>query len=166
LALAALAAGADVNAAYRTPRAHKLVTACLARDRPLLPTRQQQQQPQQTGGTAEDAPDTPSSWSACGCVSVLHAAAAADDVLLLELLLLSGASWAAVDAGGRSPLHYALLHDACDCAKALLRRGGGALAELTDSQGRCAMELVLRTKGRVADEELFCSLAAATDRKA
>jgi hypothetical protein len=205
LALQALAAGADINAAYRTPRAHKLVRDTIALDKdPSSPTKQAaaaasmgaegssgnsknasrmigeagegfssssssgQQHP--SGASAgevgwnrqqqqqEEQPDTPSSWAACGSVSVLHAAAASGDRVLLELLLQNGAAWQQVDAGGRSALHYALLHEGADCAKQLLRRGGGQLAGMRDGRGRSAMDLCL-AKGKVADEELFLLLS-------
>lgn len=205
LALQALAAGADVNAPYRTPRAHRLVRDTISRDRPAgasSPKRaaaaetaaagaritatnesdssvtavtshqamQHHQQGHPTTASAtsastaaaaeeeEEQPDTPSSWSACGSVSVLHAAAASGNRLLLEFLLQNGASWQQTDAGGRSALHYALLHEAFDCAKQLLRRGCGQLAGLRDSKGQSAMDLCL-AKGRVEDEELFLLLS-------
>jgi hypothetical protein len=203
LALQALAAGADINAAYRTPRAHKLVRDTIALDKdPSSPTKQaaaanmgadgssgnstntsrmigqagggssssssSQQHPSGASTAAavggnqqqqeEQQPDTPSSWAACGSVSVLHAAAASGDRVLLELLLQNGASWQQLDAGGRSALHYALLHEAVDCAKQLLRRGGGQLAGMRDGRGRSAMDLCL-AKGKVEDEELFLLLS-------
>jgi len=79
--------------------------------------------------------------------------------VLLELLLQNGASWQQTDAGGRSALHYALLHDGVECAKQLLRRGGGQLAGMRDSRGQSAMDLCL-AKGRVEDEELFLLLSS------
>jgi ankyrin repeat protein len=89
---------------------------------------------------------------------VLHAAAAAGHRVVLELLLQNGASWQQTDAGGRSALHYALLHEAVGCAKLLLRRGGSQLAGMRDARGVSAMDVCL-AKGKVEDEELFLLLS-------
>lgn len=208
MALQALAAGADVNAAYRTPRAHRLVRDTLARDKaPTSPSKKQAaaaaaaavgqgQDPSNSSGSVsqqydaggnssrqqeeaalaaatagaatagaaggaeseEEQPDAPSSWTACGSVSVLHAAAAAGNRVLLEFLLQNGASWQQTDAGGRSALHYALLHDAVECAKQLMGRGREALAGMRDARGQSGLDLCL-AKGRVQDEELFLMLS-------
>jgi hypothetical protein len=48
----------------------------------------------------DEGPDTPSSWAACGTVTVLHAAAAAGNRVLLEFLLQNGASGSKQMQGG------------------------------------------------------------------
>lgn len=49
---------------------------------------------------------------------------------LREYLLQNGASHAARDARGRTPLHYALLYDCVDAAKSLLSRGANKCVPL------------------------------------
>ncbi|EFJ48703.1 hypothetical protein VOLCADRAFT_117454, partial [Volvox carteri f. nagariensis] len=80
-------------------------------------------------------------------------------LLLVELLLQSGAPVDAVDGagGGHTALHYSLLADRYDAAKLLLRRG--ASLTVCDAAGRRAWDLVVAVKGRVADEELFLLLS-------
>lgn len=60
--------------------------------------------------------------------------------------------------------HYAVLFDATDAAKLLMRRaagaaGGGELQRCRDARGRTPMDLAM-AKGRVADEELFLLLSS------
>lgn len=160
--MAALAAGADVNAPYRTPRAQRLVGATNEKDAQqqrqtqLVPAaaaaaeQQEEQQPDLQPGTA--------TWQACGTVTALHAAAAAGCVPLLEFMLQNNANCQHTDARRRTPLHYALLHQAPECAKLLLRRWP-SLAGAADASGRAGMDLVL-AQGRVSDEELFLLLAS------
>jgi hypothetical protein len=148
-------------------------TVCQQSDAGGNSSKQQQEKQQKEGlataaaGTAaaggaeseeEEQPDTPSSWTACGSVSVLHAAAAVGNRVLLEFLLQNGASWQQTDAGGRSTLHYALLHDSVECAKQLMGRGREALAGMRDARGQSGLDLCL-AKGRVQDEELFLLLS-------
>ncbi len=90
---------------------------------------------------------------------MLHAAAAAGCGPLLKFLLQIGASWQHKDAQGRTPLHYAVLHDSVECAKLLLKRSV-EVARCRDVRGQTAMGLVM-AKGRVSDEELFLLLSNA-----
>lgn len=145
-----MAARADINAAYRTPRAQRLVRDTSSK----ASSREQQQQRQDN-----EEPPSPV-CQACGTVTVLHAAAVAGSGTLLEFLLQNGASWQHTDAQGRSPLHYALLHDSVDCAKQLLKKGGSEIAGIKDVRGETAMDYVM-AKGRVSDADLFVLLSGA-----
>lgn len=172
-ALAALAAGADVNAPYRTPRAQRLVGEASARAAAV---------DHQSGGASSGSGASTAAGSGsgsgsgsrdggqaseegvapptvCGTVTALHLAAAMGDVPVLEFLLQNGAACQHTDAHGRTPLHYAVLHDAGECAKVLMRRNGagGELQRSRDSRGRTPMDLAM-AKGRVTDEELFILL--------
>lgn len=136
-----IAAGADVNQAYRTPRAQKLV-----KDTHVASLRADP-------AAAEAAAAEDRSPRGCGDVTVLHAAAAEGWPPMVEFLLQNGAQWQHKDAYGRTPLHYALLHNAMATAKQLLRRGG-ELAGMRDARGNTALDLMLQ-RGRVSDEELL-----------
>lgn len=150
MALQALAAGADVNAAYRTPRAQRLVRDTSSKSSSACSHEQQQH---------VEVPPSPT-FQACGTVTALHGAAAAGSGPLLEFLLQNGASWQHTDAQGRSPLHYAILYDSVECAKQLLRKWGSDVAGVRDVRGQTAMDYVM-AKGRVSDEELFVLLSNA-----
>jgi ankyrin repeat protein len=76
---------------------------------------------------------------------------------MLEFLLQNGAQWQHKDAHGRTPLHYALLHNAPATAKQLLRRGA-VVAGVRVGRGNTALDLVM-ARGRVSDEELFVLLS-------
>lgn len=186
LALHALAAGADINAAYRTPRAQHLVRNTSLKDcKPPAGTAAAEggggsRESSSSGGDSsttgnaecaspsaavaasgaavgDQSPRTPT-WHGCGTVTVLHAAAAAGNSVLMEFLLQNGASWQPTDVQGRTPLHYAILHDCVDCAKLLLKRSSDA-AKAMDARGRTAMDLMM-AKGRISDEELFLLLSS------
>ena len=60
-----------------------------------------------------------------GGVTIAHAAAAAGDPVMMELLIQWGAPSEEKDGYGRSPLMYAVLHDHPEVAKLLLKRGVG-----------------------------------------
>lgn len=138
LALQAVAGGADLNTAYRTPRAQRLVKDTTARAR-------------NANATAMESP------RACGDVTVLHAAAAMGCGKLMEFLLQNGATLQHADAYGLNPLHYAIVYDAVECAKLLLKRAP-ELKNQQDVEGRTAMDIAMG-RGRISDEELFVMLS-------
>ncbi|GBF92752.1 hypothetical protein Rsub_05121 [Raphidocelis subcapitata] len=168
-AVAALAAGADINAPYRTPRAQRLVAEAA--------TRASAGDARAGGGSGDGgggggeggsgsgsgsgSGDGGGATTVCGCVTVLHLASVSGDIPMMEFLLQNGASWQHTDAHGRTPLHYAVLHDSAEAAKLLMRRGGDG-SELQqrarDTRGRTPMDLAM-LKGRVTDEELFLLLS-------
>jgi len=161
-ALAALAAGADINAAYRTPRAQKLVGEAWQRAAATGGGGGG------SGGSSGDGSAAGSgaaaargpSPTACGTVTVLHLVAVMESVAMAEFLLQNGASWLHTDAHGCTPLHYAVLYSN-ECAKLLMRRSGsgGELQRCRDAKGRTPMDLLMAT-GRVTDEELFVLLSS------
>ncbi|KAL6042883.1 phosphatidylinositol-3,4,5-trisphosphate binding [Balamuthia mandrillaris] len=73
--------------------------------------------------------------------SLLHQAViqGKTNLFCLELLIQMGAKVYAVDDLGRSPLHWAAVHDRAEMARLLLNRG--ADARLQDNQGKTAVEL-------------------------
>lgn len=73
--------------------------------------------------------------------SVLHHAVEEDktNLFCLELLVQSGAKVNMVDDLGRSPLHYAALHDRASVARLLMNRG--AQARLKDAEGKSPEDL-------------------------
>lgn len=64
----------------------------------------------------------PNEWDATKKLTPLHCAAASADVDAIQCLISFGAE---VNAGlsEKSPLHYAVLVDSCDCAEILLKSG-------------------------------------------
>jgi ankyrin repeat protein len=80
--------------------------------------------------------------------------------MMLEFLLQNGASWQLTDSQGRSPLHYAILHECAECAKLLLKRSSD-VAKAVDGRGRTAFDLAV-AKGRVTDEGLFLLLSGSS----
>lgn len=147
-AAVALAAGADVNAAGCCPEALQLVSDTDAADASLGSTQR---------GASAHAPLAQSS-SASASVTALHAAAARGSESLLALLLANGADVGVMDAAGRRPLHYALLHGHGQAAKLLLQRAGASAAAAVDVAGRSALDLAVR-RGRISDEELLLLLS-------
>ena len=161
MALQAIAAGADVNLAYRTPRAHRLVkdtSSKAAAPAPGSPAARAAA----AAGTAPPPPaaaaEEEASPRACGDVTVLHAAATIGYAPMFEFLMQNGASWQHEDAYRRNPLHYAVLYDRSVCAKLVLRRGGDP-HRARDAKGKTPMDMVM-DKGRVDDEELFLLLSS------
>ncbi|KAL1496649.1 hypothetical protein AB1Y20_014250 [Prymnesium parvum] len=75
-------------------------------------------------------------------MSPLHEAAAADQPVSCEMLLLAGASLELAGAGGRTAMHVAAAAGAERCLSILLRRGGSATA--TDASGATPRELAER----------------------
>ncbi|GAX79042.1 hypothetical protein CEUSTIGMA_g6482.t1 [Chlamydomonas eustigma] len=75
---------------------------------------------------------------------------------MIELLLQNGAPVEGVDQYGRTPLHYAIIMDCTQAAKALLRRG--AKPSTRDLSGASPFDVAV-AKGKVEDEELFLMLA-------
>lgn len=99
-----------------------------------------------------------SMWNGAG-LSALHFAAAAGDLVTLELLTLCGAPLDQRDPFGRTVLHYCVLAQWEAGAKLLLHKGASARA--TDILRQSALEMAMG-RGRIADEELFVLLAEST----
>ncbi|WIA33951.1 hypothetical protein OEZ86_007046 [Tetradesmus obliquus] len=161
LALQALAAGADVNAVYKSRSAADLLHSTDTKDC-QSPTAAaagagECSSPSEAAARSR-SPASPSQLQ--GGVTLLHAAVAAGDGPMLEFLLQNGASWQLTDAQGRSPLHYAILHDCAECAKLLLKRSSD-VAKAVDGLGRTAFDLAV-AKGRVTDEGLFLLLSGSS----
>jgi hypothetical protein len=109
-AAAALAAGADAAAAYRTPRAQKLVWEAAARTGAIEGRGAAAGGGGSSRGSSFDGArpasggDDGSGSTVCGSLTVLHLAATGGDIAMTEFLLQNGARWGATDAHGRTPL--------------------------------------------------------------
>jgi len=149
-AMRALACGADAQATCVTGRAAALVHDMSARAQAAAET---------ASGRVTAHPHLElSMWNGSG-LSALHFAAAAGDLIALELLALCGAPLNQHDPFHRTALHYCILAQWDAGAKLLLHKGASAKA--MDMLRQSALEMAMG-RGNIADEELFVLLAENT----